>query len=506
MAVLSIDNIQTLSLLGVSVGLASLFVTWFIVSTILSWYRLRHVPGPFLASFTHAWMVKTILLNKLRDDFINLTKYGPIARIAPNYILTSDPEILRQVGAVRNNYSKDEWFDAVKFAPGTHSMFSIIENRPHDQRKAMARKGYNGSENSDLEFAVDSQIAYFIDVVRRKHLSAPHAEARYVDLVTLTRYFTLDVITRLAYGKAFGFLDADEDLYGYTASMDRTLKAQNLSQDIPFLKWVVGSRPYYKLFGAKPTDKKGIGKIMGVTKKLIRERFEDEKHIDDMMGSFMRHGMTEEECGSEAMIQIIAGSDTTAIAIRTTLMYLVATPRVYLRLKKMIKETVERNEVSTPITYEEAQKIPYLRAVVLEGIRMRIPTPYGHFKKVPPEGDVINGMFIPGGTAIGHNSLAITRSKAIFGEDVDVFRPERFLECDEKTRAERSGAIDILFGKGRWTCAGKPLAMLELHKVFFEWLRVFDFQLINPCKGWDEVYYFFAFQTNMWVSITEAEK
>lgn len=62
----------------------------------------------------------------------------------------------------------------------------------------------------------------------------------------------------------------------------------------------------------------------------------------------------------------------------------------------------------------------------------------------------------------------MTRSEAIFGEDVEVFRPERFLECDEKTKDERASTIDIIFGNGRWMCAGKPIVMMELHKVFFE--------------------------------------
>lgn len=58
---------------------------------------------------------------------------------------------------------------------------------------------------------------------------------------------------------------------------------------------------------------------------------------------------------------MIAGTDTTAGAIRSTLMYIMATPRVYSRLKSMIKQCVERNEVSSPISYGEAQKLPYLQ-------------------------------------------------------------------------------------------------------------------------------------------------
>ena len=108
------------------------------------------------------------------------------------------------------------------------------------------------------------------------------------------------------------------------------------------------------------------------------------------------------------------------------------------------------------------------QAVIWEGFRLRTPFTYGHYKLVPPEGDIINGIFIPGGTAIGHNTLAMARKESIFGKDVDIFRPERFLECSEAQKIEMERTLDMAFGGGRWMCAGKVVALMELNKVFFE--------------------------------------
>lgn len=99
---------------------------------------------------------------------------------------------------------------------------------------------------------------------------------------------------------------------------------------------------------------------------------------------------------------------------------------------------------------------------------MRPPAPGLYPKSVPPEGDVIHDIFIPGGTAIGMNTGALVRSPALFGADADAFRPERFLEVDEATRAEMERNVELVFGYGRWMCAGKPVAFMELNKVFFE--------------------------------------
>jgi cytochrome P450 len=99
---------------------------------------------------------------------------------------------------------------------------------------------------------------------------------------------------------------------------------------------------------------------------------------------------------------------------------------------------------------------------------MKHPMVYGFFKSVPPEGDTIDGCFIPPGTAIGINMAALTRNEDIFGNDVDIFRPERFLDAPEEKRREMERAVDAGFGGGRWQCAGRPVALMELNKVIFE--------------------------------------
>ncbi|KAK9424383.1 hypothetical protein SUNI508_13665 [Seiridium unicorne] len=68
--------------------------------------------------------------------------------------------------------------------------------------------------------------------------------------------------------------------------------------------------------------------------------------------------------------------------------------------------------------------------------------------KNPPEADTFDGVFIPGGTAIGHNAMAMVRSEKIFGADADLFRPERFLDCSEEKKAEMERTIDMIFWIG----------------------------------------------------------
>lgn len=89
-------------------------------------------------------------------------------------------------------------------------------------------------------------------------------------------------------------------------------------------------------------------------------------------------------------------------------------------------------------------------------------------KVVPPQGETVHGVFIPGGTLLGSNIPAVLRDVDIFGPDADIFRPERWLEVDEHKFVEMHTAVELMFGSGRWMCAGKPIAYLELFKTFFE--------------------------------------
>lgn len=100
------------------------------------------------------------------------------------------------------------------------------------------------------------------------------------------------------------------------------------------------------------------------------------------------------------------------------------------------------------------------------------PGAVGTFSKfVPPQGETVQGLFIPGGTLVGMNIPFLLKSSSVFGPDVDQFRPERWLEATDKKRVEMEREVEMMFGSGRWMCAGKPIAFMELYKTFFEVLH-----------------------------------
>lgn len=164
----------------------------------------------------------------------------------------------------------------------------------------------------------------------------------------------------------------------------------------------------------------------------------------------------------------IAGSVSSATAMCMTLLCLITTPTSYTTLQKEIDTAIREGKISYPIAESEAKKLPYLQAVIREGLRMYPPVTGLGSKQVPKGGDLINGHFVPEGTQVGTNYFGLMRCKDIWGNDADVFRPERWLEADDDRERIMNGVVDLAFGYGKYSCLGKPIAMMELNKIFVE--------------------------------------
>lgn len=167
----------------------------------------------------------------------------------------------------------------------------------------------------------------------------------------------------------------------------------------------------------------------------------------------------------------MAGSDTTATAVRSTLLCLLGNPAALAALRRELDAGVAAGRVSAPVTDAEARRLPYLQAVIREGIRLFPPATGLLAKQVPAGGDVLLGYRVPAGVQVGHNICALARSSALFSPDAEAFRPERWLEADAADAArfrDMVAAVELVFGHGKFQCLGRTIAQMELNKVFVE--------------------------------------
>jgi hypothetical protein len=248
--------------------LCGLFVTYQVVSSIAAWYRLRRYPGPFLASFSYLWLARTAVSGAAWKRHMDAReKYSrggtmPIIRVGPDVLIHDSPDIHRYINAARSRYTKAGWYSSMRFDPYTHTMFSTSDSALHDDVKARTAAGYSGKEVPSLEADIDGQVENVKALLRRKYLS-DGAATRPVDFAKVANYFTLDSLTKIAYGDEFGYLETDSDMNGYIKLMEDTSAIMSLSADVPWVGRFVSSDFMLKMFGPKPTDKTGMGMMMG---------------------------------------------------------------------------------------------------------------------------------------------------------------------------------------------------------------------------------------------------
>jgi cytochrome P450 len=394
-------------------------------------------------------------------------------------LITCDPELLRRMSAVRSPFTRGPWYAALKLHPERENVVSVRDEHLHNDLRSRMAFGYAGKENDHLEKDVDEQLHKLFHLINSKYLARP-SEGIFstVDLSRITNFFTLDVISKIAFGETFGFLDHDEDPFGYLQNLEEFLPAIIVFGVYTELTKIL-KMPLLKSALPKSTDKRGLGRVMGFARDRVQERFGSKAIVrHDMLGSFIKHGLTQGELESETLTQITAGSDSTASALRLTLHFISTSPHILERLLAEVNAAIEAGKVSRPIIQDsEARHLPYLQACIKEGLRVYPPVT-GLMAKLVPEGGVrvnVDGIekYIPGGTQIGWNSWGMTRHQEIFGPDCEIYRPERWLpnnssEEEQQRITRMTETVGLCFGSGKYGCLGRGVATMELNKAVIE--------------------------------------
>ncbi|MQM21457.1 hypothetical protein Taro_054498 [Colocasia esculenta] len=187
--------------------------------------------------------------------------------------------------------------------------------------------------------------------------------------------------------------------------------------------------------------------------------------------------LTDEEIISLCSEFLNAGTDTTSTALQWIMANLVKHQPVQAKLFDEISDVVgDAREVSE----EDLGKLPYLKAVVLEGLRRHPP---GHFvlPHAATEDATVDGYVIPSTATTLNFMVTEINWDAKVWEDPMEFRPERFLPGGEGADVDITGSRDMMmmpFGAGRRICPGIGLAMLHLEFFVanlvwaFEWKPV----------------------------------
>ena len=164
--------------------------------------------------------------------------------------------------------------------------------------------GYAGKENPRLEHDIDERIRDLISLIERKYCTDNNSGVQ-MDFAQKAQFFTLDVISALAFDQPFGDLIVDDDNFEYIKTTEQSwtvllamtelLEVHSFLEKSSLMNWLTPS--------AK--DKVGFGKILALAKEKVAERFGDGRKVkQDMLGSFLNHGLSQKEAESETVLQL----------------------------------------------------------------------------------------------------------------------------------------------------------------------------------------------------------
>lgn len=122
--------------------------------------------------------------------------------------------------------------------------------------------------------------------------------------------------------------------------------------------------------------------------KLLRLQAQDANKIDKV------------EITSVCVMNVGAGSDTTSIAFASALFNLLKYPRCLHKLREEIGRLETQGLISDPVKFAEAQKMPYLSAVIKEALRIHPATGLPLGRVVPPTGATLAGQYFPPGVSL----------------------------------------------------------------------------------------------------------
>ena len=162
---------------------------------------------------------------------------------------------------------------------------------------------------------------------------------------------------------------------------------------------------------------------------------------------------------------LMAGTDTTSNALQWVMANLVKYPDIQEKVFKEIKGVVGGEEIRQ-VTEDDLQKLPYLKAVILETLRRHPPARF-IAPRVLKQDMVLNGFYFPKNAIINFMVAEMGCWDSEVWDDPTSFRPERFLngEGNGGEVFDLTGSREIKmmpFGVGRRICPGQDLAMLHL--------------------------------------------
>nr|QWK52351.1 cytochrome P450 78A10 [Isatis tinctoria] len=322
-----------------------------------------------------------------------------------------------------------------------------------------------------------------------------------VQIKRILHFGSLNNVMSSVFGKTYDFNDGSivnskeiNELEHLVSEGYELLGIFNWSDHFPGLRWL-------DLQGVRRRCRSLVGKVNVFVRNIIdehkskrclhdnqeEESTNDDDFVDVLLGMQGNSKLTESDMIAVLWEMVFRGTDTVAILLEWILARMILHPNIQAEAQAEIDAIV--GETGRQVSDSDLSKLPYLRAIVKETLRMHPPGPLLSWARLSIHDTQIGTHFIPAGTTAMVNMWAITHDEKVWPE-AHKYKPERFLGAQESDNFPIMGSDLRLapFGAGRRVCPGKSMgiATVELWLAqllgSFKWVPCGEVDLSETLK------------------------
>jgi tryprostatin B 6-hydroxylase len=293
----------------------------------LFFHPLSAVPGPILAKATKFW--HSFKLSNLQNQEVLEAlhkQYGDIVRVGPNEVVIFRADGVPAVHGPRSKCIKAPWYDMLQ---KDRSIHATRKPSLHQARRKIWDQGFGMKALRSYQEQVKTHVDRLCANIG-KRLDEP------INCTQLFLFFGFDVMGDTAFGSGFGMLESNEE-HPIAQIMRGGIYIIGRLTPIPWLVTVLTSLP-----GANADFKK----LEAYAEESIQKRPKMDGDDDDVMSKLISAARSPSDprvidmhyLGGDAMIIIIAGSDTVSIALTFLFYHLALLPEYVSKLRKELRD------------------------------------------------------------------------------------------------------------------------------------------------------------------------
>ncbi|TDL20680.1 cytochrome P450 [Rickenella mellea] len=394
----------------------------------------------------------------------------------------------------------------------------VTEGEKHRQQRKVMNPSFGPSSIRKLT-PVFFRKAIQLRDVWKSELFKDSAPQRIEILSWLSRT-TLDVIGLAGFNYKFHALTVDQEPNELNKAFSTLFHAEGVIRILPFLQ------AFFPIFRLIPTKRardeqnaqdtmRRIGQTLvnerkrqllgqdrndkdGANGGTLQDDDNDALSGEDLLSALMKANMdtdvpehqrmSDEDVLAQVPTFFVAGHETTSTEVMWCLHSLSYIPETQAKLRdELLTVTTDTPEMA------ELDALPYLDAVVRETLRLHAAVPSTIREAVVDDVIPLSEPFkdrkgqlryeipVTKGETILFPILAVNRSKALWGEDVLEFRPERWFNLPEAANSIPGvwGSLLTFLGGSR-SCIGYRFALIEMKALLFTLIRAFEFTAVYP--------------------------